>query len=172
MKAAHLIVVGLMLATAGTLFAQTKLVAHRSHSGRAETFTSSGVDNFGGPPPEDPTASRIVTRVVRLNDSLAVEYSNSGTDTTLHHPFWNNPKIGVDSLRKAFPSISFEGYKEPVKTSKRRSRTPSDRRNSELHDPAAASRRNGMLPLALLTGGLGVAVGAGIYSTRKGGGRT
>lgn len=31
-------------------FAQTKLIAHRSHSGSNATFSAAGLDNFGLPP--------------------------------------------------------------------------------------------------------------------------
>jgi len=37
----------LVAGTAATTFAQTKKIAHRSHSGKASTFTIDGADNFG-----------------------------------------------------------------------------------------------------------------------------
>ena len=39
-----------LLAMAGTANAQTKRIAHRSHSGADRHFTLSGSDNFGNPP--------------------------------------------------------------------------------------------------------------------------
>lgn len=37
----------LVAGTSATTFAQTKKIAHRSHSGKAATFTIDGRDNFG-----------------------------------------------------------------------------------------------------------------------------
>lgn len=40
--------------------AQTKKIAHRSHSGKNTSFTINGEDNFGGPGPSS-TKAKVVT---------------------------------------------------------------------------------------------------------------
>ncbi|MBS1910484.1 MAG: hypothetical protein JST22_00735 [Bacteroidetes bacterium] len=105
MKTFGSILAAMFLAASVPALCQTMMIAHRSHSGTVETFRTSGEDNFGLPP-------RRIDSVMKLNDSTALEYSNQGNDTVLNHHYWNNPRIGVDSLRKLFPGINFIGYEE------------------------------------------------------------
>ncbi len=52
----------LMVCSASILFAQTKKIAHRSHSGSDRTFTIKGESNFGATP-----------EMIRRSDSLRRE---------------------------------------------------------------------------------------------------
>ena len=162
MKTIAITVVAVILLVGTESSAQTKLVAHRSHGGSIATFVVDGADDFGNPPPYPPKEEYQehlgVTRVVWLNDSSALQFSRFGQDTTVHHPYWNNPEIGVDSLRKIFPDISFEGYTETGNT-------------SELREPADRDRvGRGMLQLTILTGSVTLALAGGILASRKRGG--
>jgi hypothetical protein len=132
----------LLLLLCSQVFAQTKLVAHRSHSGTAATFSSREEGNFGWIEPR-----QILKKVIRLSDTTAIEVFDVGRDTTVRHPYWNNPRIRLDSLKKLFPDISFEGFESTSVTAE----APSDR---------------GTLPLVVLSVGVSAVVARGIIRRR------
>jgi hypothetical protein len=150
MRTSYLLTLGLLLVASGGVYGQTKLVAHRSHSGSLGTFSTKGAGNFG----EFIHFKRIV-RVVKLTDTSAIEVSNEGLDTTRNHHYWNNPKIKVDSLRKLFPDISFEGYDRPAKPI------------AAVTAPVSASQPGGILSLALLSSTVMFLVAGGIWQSQR-----
>lgn len=83
--------------------AQTKWIAHESHSGAPEHFSPrSYADNFGlvEPPP-------FLDSIVKINDSTVVKYlSQMSTpffyDTIVNHPVWLSPNLDLDSTQKHY----------------------------------------------------------------------
>ena len=122
-----LLLLGLLLA--GSAFGQTKLIAHKSHSGTVTDFAAACEENlfdmedsdFGLPP------TRYVNKVdsvIYVSDSVAVLVRSKGhefiygeketkpwqiekvRDTLLHHPLLQN-RHALDSIKKAW-SENFE----------------------------------------------------------------
>src|SRR5690606_27095393 len=61
----------LVIVAAAPAFAQTKMVAHKSHSGSAETFSVRGAGNFGET--EEMRRRSRITKVIRISDTSAIE---------------------------------------------------------------------------------------------------
>lgn len=135
----------LLLLACTPAFAQTKLVAHRSHGGSNATFTAREAGNFG-----EYEHRPVLRKVVKLSDTTAEEVYDFTRDTTVRHPYWNNPRIRVDSLRKLFPDISFEGYESTGVTAELRS-----------------TSGEGMLPLGILSAGVSLMIAGGIVRRRR-----
>ncbi|TND01483.1 MAG: hypothetical protein FD123_4254 [Bacteroidetes bacterium] len=138
--------------------AQTKRIAHKSHSGSDITFTNAGPDEFG-----DPGPMTRLDSVFRINDSTVVTVSAmiwppgpNQRDTMVRHPYFNDPKIGVDSLRKIYPKVVFVGFDnkqnpgDKPKKVKRNSASPVF--------PGAAEPGSGNTLLILLVSSLAVAI--------------
>ena len=87
---------------------QTEIVAHKSHDGTVRSFEIDGEDNFGLPP-------KMLDSVFRISDTSAIEFSNFGIDTLHRHRHWNNPAIGLDSLRRLYPGVVFIGFEKKRK---------------------------------------------------------
>jgi len=75
-------------------FAQTELIAYKSHSGNMEHYKLTGFDNLGEPP-------IYVDSILKLNDSTIVEYFSWGyaNDTVVNHPICKLPQSSLDSLK-------------------------------------------------------------------------
>jgi hypothetical protein len=101
--------------------AQTTAIAHKSHSGKAATMPDVREGGFGLP-------SDQLVKVVKISPTTIVEHRQSFrgdkenfTDTVKNHPYFCNPKIGLDSLKKMYSHITFEGFEqfEAKKTSEK-----------------------------------------------------
>ncbi|HVZ41887.1 MAG TPA: hypothetical protein VHI13_21575 [Candidatus Kapabacteria bacterium] len=148
MKTFAIILAAMFLAAGVPALSQTMMIAHRSHGGTVETFSTDGQDNFGLPP-------RRIDSVMKLTDSTALEYSNQGNDTVLNHHYWNNPRIGVDSLRRLFPGINFIGYEE--KKSSTQNGLPKRRGGRRYSlDATAGSESNRGRALLVLLGAIAI----------------
>jgi len=92
-----------------TAFSQTKMIAHKSHSGSLQTFTTKGAHNFGNPP-----MPMVIDTVKRLSDTTVArffhDYWGNNSDTIHKHPHFNNVAIALDSLQKMYPETTFIGY--------------------------------------------------------------
>ena len=110
-------------------YAQTKIIALKSHSGNIKELSLNGSDDFGnaGMPMHYYDTKLRLKRVTKLSDTSAEEeYGVPGSNDkdekkiVYHHYNYNNPFITVDSLRKIYPGVWFSGFdkKAPVKTQK------------------------------------------------------
>ncbi|MFT5820014.1 MAG: hypothetical protein ACI8ZM_001248 [Crocinitomix sp.] len=94
-------------------YGQTKRIAFKSHSGNPAYFTYEGEGNFGLMEPP----SRLDS-IVKINDSTVVQFHNTMDgpyyyDTLLNNPFWNQPNLNVDSLKKdnyMYQNTTFIGF--------------------------------------------------------------
>ena len=164
MKASYTLFLTLLLTVAGQAIGQTKMVAHRSHSGSIETFDAAGEGNFGNPPNQQ--EFQVLRKVVRISDSSAIEVYDLHQDTMYNHHFWNNPKIRLDSLQKMFPDISFEGFEDPKTTSQTRKHGAASRYSfARIESTKADSRR--IPALALVSSAAALLVAAGAVSSRR-----
>jgi len=108
--------------------AQTKIIAHKSHSGSRQSFKADGLDNFGIDMRMYRKRSRTVS-ITKIADTLFVFknhitipfYSNIQDsfelDTVYSHQLLENPAIDRDSLQKLFQQaelIGFKKNKEPI----------------------------------------------------------
>lgn len=152
MKTHSAIAIALSFVATSAAMSQTALIAHRSHGGSLQSFAAAGADNFGE------VRRRFIDSVRRTSDTTAIEFSNEGVDTTYNNPYWNNPKISLDSLRKGFPGIKFIGFEKARKGATTRAR------RGRRHADAAIGTPTGTWPndpngtdrspsLALLIGG-------------------
>ena len=98
---------------ATSIFAQTKYIAYKSHSGDMNFFFADlqPDDDFGLPPNE-------ITKIKKINDSTVIEYAldyGSGktiTDTVTNQIYCSDPKIGLDSLQKIYRGVKLEGFEK------------------------------------------------------------
>jgi hypothetical protein len=103
----------LLLLSSSIIYAQTKAIAFKSHSGNPAYYPSDGDGNFGIVEPM-PTLDSIV----KINDSTTIHYHNTVQgpfyyDTLVNHPFWSQPNINIDSLKKDYQyrQAQFIGFK-------------------------------------------------------------
>jgi hypothetical protein len=96
----------------GVITAQTTAIAHKSHSGKAATMPNVRAGGFGNPPDQ-------LVKIVKISPTTIVEYRQSFggykenfTDTIKNHPYFCNPKISLDSLKKMYWHITFEGFEQ------------------------------------------------------------
>ncbi len=161
MKPQSAIAIALSFIATSTAMSQTALIAHRSHGGSNQSFAATGADNFGE------MRRRIIDSVVRTSDTTAIEFTNEGQDTTYNNPYWNNPKISLDSLRRQFPGIKFIGF-EKARKQARRVRVRKYRADAAIgapygtrpNDPNGTDRTP---LLALLIGGTTAAIAFGTW---------
>jgi hypothetical protein len=105
----------LLSITIGTTFSQTKMIAHKSHSGKNKTFNADfSTNNFG----IEPTLTRVDS-IRKISKSTIILYTTLGADTV------NDPKyasLPVDSLRKIYSAgsqrIKFIGFEKKKATKK------------------------------------------------------
>lgn len=96
--------------------AQTKRIAHLSHSGSLDFFSPKGDDSFGLPP-------MTIDSLIFLNDTTMVQISSIGgdwhvqKDTIINHPLLVDEAISVDSMRSyyRFGNTSFIGFEQSKK---------------------------------------------------------
>jgi hypothetical protein len=108
MTISGIVIAGMLLVASTGAFSQTGMIAHRSHSGSGASFDPRGGDGFGLPP-------KHIDSVVRISDTSTLEFSNYGADTVYNGNAWNDPKLSLDSLQRAFPKIRFIGFEEAEK---------------------------------------------------------
>jgi hypothetical protein len=103
--------------------AQTKIIAHKSHSGTSEAFSASDDDNFGLSPEFQSRLDTVIkltnNRVIEIFHIPAYENSERIVDTMTNHPVFNNPEVSLDSMKKRYPNVEFIGFDQPVKTQKK-----------------------------------------------------
>ncbi|MDH4473296.1 MAG: hypothetical protein QE487_11870 [Fluviicola sp.] len=113
----------LLLLSPIAISAQTALIAHKSHSGNAKSFSASFSSSFGRIEPPgnfgEPPARLIA--VVKLSDSTVLMQnqdwngSDFSMDTIYHHPLFSDPNMTVDSLKMMYGrDIEFINF-EPKK---------------------------------------------------------
>jgi hypothetical protein len=78
--------------------AQTAIIAHKSHSGSSIDFFIDPSSNFGDPYP-------ILVQVIRLNDTVSVEVSESFNgfyfyDTIYKSPIYSKYDLNIDSMNQ------------------------------------------------------------------------
>lgn len=153
------------------LFGQTKLIAHKSHSGSMEGFSINTVDNFGLGEPYISLQKAIKLedgRVIIAKISGQLDWINknvhsidkttflknviehNGTiDTLSQHPVWNNPNIGIDSLKVLYGNeIEYIGFDKAIK--KTQKEVKRKKANAPLVLPPSSSNPNGNLPLLII----------------------
>ena len=107
------------------IFGQTKLIAHKSHSGNMAYFSPlKGPDNLGETPemieawklknieyeiPKD-SLIKISDCVVILKQHDFYQPSSVRIDTIINHPLINNNSITADSLKRLIPDAVFIGF--------------------------------------------------------------
>ncbi len=100
----------LFLSISTNSYSQTKMIAHKSHSGSSKTFTPNSAGNFG-----EPFHFQLDT-IVKLTDTSVVEIRTfmemREVDTIFNHRLCNNPEIGFDSLKIYYPHIALIGFEE------------------------------------------------------------
>jgi hypothetical protein len=95
------------------IFAQTKYIAFKSHSGDMNFFFADlqPDDDFGLP-------SNQIMKIKKINDSTVIEYaidygsSKTITDTVTNQIYCSDPNIGLDSLKKIYQGVEFEGFEK------------------------------------------------------------
>ena len=97
----------IILFSAPLVTAQTKLIAHKSHSGRAESFTAANYsDNFG-----IKTPSIKAIKLIKNNCIVEIPY-NGPNDTVCDHPNFTG-QYTLDEIKAFYPKntefIGFEG---------------------------------------------------------------
>lgn len=113
MKTTWMLLLSICLYTAG--FAQTKMIAHKSHSGLPADFSLEGDDNYGNPPMHMDT-------LIWLSDTSIVEimsygYGDTGRrDTVYNHPYFNRPGISLEEIQSMYPNYTvFIGFDKKAK---------------------------------------------------------
>ena len=104
----NLILVTLILISYSTT-AQTKLIAHKSHSGTSENFSAENYpDNFGLREPYFP-----VYKVKLLPNNCVVEYrEQKRNDTICDHPYYSG-RYTLDQIKTFYPeNIEFIGFEK------------------------------------------------------------
>lgn len=111
----------LLTVAAVTLQAQTKVIAHKSHSGTKLSFSTAGSDNFG----LDMSHYRwrkTTVQVTKLNDTLFLfknkiehlmafgDKDSFQLDTVYSHQFIENPNLSVDSVLRFYPEVELIGF--------------------------------------------------------------
>ncbi len=105
--------------------AQTGLIAHKSHSGKANNYSMSSFGNFGAriddiydmKISEAHVAIPILKEVKKVNDSIVILtqlYSDRiQYDTIYNHPLFSDPNMTVDSLKKSFfNDVEFKNFEK------------------------------------------------------------
>jgi hypothetical protein len=158
----------LVLVTAGAQ-AQTKLIAHKSHSGSALHFRGSDFGNFGNYEPPV-----ILKEVKKINDTTAVTTSNilgqELVDTLYHHPLFSDPAMTKDSLTKLYNNeVEFKDFdkkktktKQPVRTNAQPQPAPSKIPAAEQKKRTAPTGEQKKKGLILLVIGGGTFLGTGL----------
>ncbi len=94
---------------------QTRRIAHKSHSGKASTYSVFGKDNFGLPSSKLDSVLKISDKKVVTYESYKYKNAKAIIDTLKEHYHFTNNTIGLDSLKKLYPGVKFIGF---IKTNK------------------------------------------------------
>ena len=132
-----IMIVGMVVLLAGgaDVFCQTKMIAHKSHSGGIESFSVNGSDNFGLDMPD-------IDSVVRLTDTSVLRFPglHGRVDTVYKGRSWPIDLFGdIDELRKGFPGTKFIGFDRKKKQSKYVPK-PTRKRNSPARRDSSSRR--------------------------------
>lgn len=91
----------------GFSFGQTKIIAHKSHSGDGTSIASEKDGNFGLPPER-------LDSVIKISDSCIVEINNFGwRDTVYNHPYFIKSGASRSELESRYPNVKFVGFDKP-----------------------------------------------------------
>ena len=166
MKTPYLLLLAVLLTTT-IATAQTKMVAHRSHSGSIETFDINGPGNFGETEEMRREAARGgILKVIRLSDTSSIQVYKDLNDTTYNFQPWNRPGVDLNWLHHWYPEIIFEGFDSTNNKSQ-----SGLLQELPLHASVApADSRcgaNGVVTLGLLSGAAGLLVAGGIWTSRR-----
>ena len=104
-------------------FGQTKMIAHKSHSGSVETFTTKGAHNVG--------IVEMLDSVIKLTDTSALFIMKPfrSCDTVYNHPFLSDPNISLDSLKHYyFAGTTLVGFEISSSSMKQSSQKRKDKR--------------------------------------------
>lgn len=107
-----------LLFTSLTIYSQTKAIAFKSHSGNTAHYTADGAGNLGI---IEPTHFLVLDSVVKLNDSVVVQYSNADDgsfwyDTLVNDPSWCKEFMNLDSVKNVYNNkVEFIGFKAKPK---------------------------------------------------------
>jgi len=98
-------------------FCQTKMIAHKSHSGKAKTFSIKGNDNFGLP-----SHQKTIDSIIKISQKKIIVISHNygierDTMEITAHPYFKDSKLSFDSIKKAHPTVKFIGFKEKTRGS-------------------------------------------------------
>jgi len=109
-------------------FAQTKMIAHKSHSGLPADFTLAGDDNYGNPPMHMDT-------LIWLSDTSIIEIMSYGygdtprRDTVYNHPYFSRPGISLEEIQSMYPNYTvFIGFEKQAQ--RQRKMKPEPQKNS------------------------------------------
>lgn len=127
MKTKFIFLLFVILLLSTHLQAQTKIIAHKSHSGKAATFNIHSSHNFGWVP------IMVLDTLVRLSDSVYVEimhertFNNIEKDTVVHNANTKNyyrqfVYIGksLEELKADYPQTVFIGFEEAQQKPKKK----------------------------------------------------
>jgi len=119
MKTKHTFWAALFLLFSLTTYSQTKIIAHKSHSGKASTFNIHSVHNFGlGPMISTDTVIHVSDSifVAVMSEYLSkktwkdtVEYSATNKNYYLQHIFLGK---SLEELKSEMPSTVFIGFEK------------------------------------------------------------
>jgi len=109
-----------LLASTTVAWSQTKLIAHRSHSGQPHTMTLDADDNFGDPP-------MLIMKLEKFQDSMVIQYSDAWhnqRDTFLikDHPYFRKLEKGEVRIPGVYSGAELIGFDEDEKASKTKKR--------------------------------------------------
>lgn len=149
-----------MLLLANAALSQTRLIAHKSHSGNIasySTFDASG--NFGEPPPILKSVEKINDTAVILTHQEWFDTSVVWSDTFYRHPIFSNPNMPVDSMKKAYhmKNVEFKNFDKDPKAKPQKA-TPSKASGKEAGTPKEKKKRS-FIWLLLIGGGTFLAAG-------------
>lgn len=111
----HLLTIILIVLIGNKAIGQTKIIAHKSHSGKMINFKAKNYpDNFGLPPSSIDSIIKISeTKIVEIShypfrsrDTMKIEFSTY---------LFGYPKIPIDSIRKNYPYIKYIGFDKKKK---------------------------------------------------------
>jgi hypothetical protein len=157
------ILVSFVLLLAGFLQAQTRLIAHKSHSGGSESYRFETAGNFGNYEPPV-----TLKQVEKINDTTVIltqeTMGKESTDTIYHHPIFSNPNMTAASLKRGYyKDVKFKNFDPKKQHEAPASVAPvSNPKKKKKHVPARIRADNSLL--LLLLGG-GVFVGMGLITT-------
>lgn len=155
----HILFLFALLLTA-SLQAQTRLIAHKSHSGGAESYRFETAGNFGNYEPQV-----TLKEVEKINDTTVVLTQESmgriSQDTIYHHPVFSDPNMTVDSLKKGYyEDVKFKNFDPKKQKHAPASVAPvSEPKKKQKKHTTARVREDNSLIFLLLGGGTFLGIG-------------